>query len=1250
MNGVSRNDGRFLDPRNDLRDIAGQFAAFSDNGFGELDPVARNLALLQLFHTPPSKPRIHSYRVPVGDPKALAKWLGHERVPLPQPEEFAQKIDFHRVVAAINQYPILLRRLGLVVDLSIRRTDLTPQTGDLWITVELPSSPVTSTTQPLRTRTRLDANVFEAVPRPAPKAGDYRVKEGRLELQPGVFGLLQADIDGGALKLMNFARTLNGAKVQAQELDPVTQKPHEVGAPALRNSGLMLVHSQRAKMLENSFQRQKSLDGAAMATPLFAEDLVRGFRIDIWDDVSGQWHSLCSRSATYELNGGEVVVETAHEEGMLRLAATKSSDSTSHPDLVWLHESLLTWSGWSLCAPPPGRAVHHGQNHVDEVGAPEAELPPGLRLTSRFAALKGSLPRLRYGRKYWIRARVVDLAANSLPPSKKDFGNEKPEQNAVPYLRFEPISAPVLALVKPTLETVEVPMEGESMERLAIRSFNDTPADNLVPSPQRARRFALPSRTTQREAEQHGLFDRAGILDSSFFSLLAEQDHALFEELVPTSGPMAEKMETRFAALIDGDPLPYLPEPLALVIAARFFDHPEIAPDRILEIPFYPGRSAWPKALPFKITLYEGPGEEPRYEPAEHTLFVPLPKGERATLRLSVRPRRFDLGLLGVWGWLSQREQEQQVALARRGQHFLLTPWRSLELVHATQRPLITPEILDHEITRSSGATSAHLHVLATCSLKSTDHLDVLAAWNEPDVAADPAAGGANRARRDVAFRVKITTPKQYAGKSDHNIVGDDRIRAGGHFDDGVELKVHEFGDTRYRRIEYHLAGTTRFREFLPKHLLAKELADGTFEPIDDHIKVEGPVLRTFIPSSAPPPAPNVLYVVPTFGWVRTEEETRKRSWRRGGGLRIYLDGPWNVSGYGEMLAVVVPSAAFQQDPNVEPSAQPLKNFVTQWGNDPIWKSGFVAGATPRRSDFPLARTAPDPSGAWLPAFAPQVEADQPPGPFKTTELSHPEAAPLAESRVEIAPHDVFFDEERRLWYADVEVDTGTAYFPFIRLALARYQPVSVEDHHLSHIVLADLMSLAPDRWLSVTRTDDPRTLRVNVQGSGFSDSSSHIEAENAPARSILRADGTVVEERPPELSRSSVIEIRVERFDPAFGDDFGWRPASGAVVEEQLSLNETHVANPRLQRRARQLFSQRRFDVLLREDLIGRVFAAPSLWRGRVLLPDHEPDVRFRLVVAEYEEYLVDDTTPYDRFITAKDRRLVFIEYVALA
>ncbi len=59
-------------------------------------------------------------------------------------------------------------------------------------------------------------------------------------------------------------------------------------------------------------------------------------------------------------------------------------------------------------------------------------------------------------------------------------------------------------------------------------------------------------------------------------------------------------------------------------------------------------------------------------------------------------------------------------------------------------------------------------------------------------------------------------------------------------------------------------------------------------------------------------------------------------------------------------------------------------------------------------------------------------------------------------------------DDERRLWFCDIGVNPGAAYWPFVRLALGRHQPCSTEGAHLSEVVLADVMQLAADRSLVV--------------------------------------------------------------------------------------------------------------------------------------------------------------------------------------
>ncbi|MCU0562491.1 MAG: hypothetical protein MUE48_00920 [Desulfobacterales bacterium] len=1269
-------DRKSYDEKNRMREPRRQFAAFLQNGLASENPVAEVLARLQLFHTPAATPQVQTYEnLPADDPRTKAAWRTYARGKLPGEADFAKEIDFHQRVAAMNQYPTLLRKLGLVIDFLVDPTRFPFANDDLlYAEVKLPQATGPTIRQPdasPRTHARLADGLWCAVPRPSAQAGDFRVREGLLDLHPSQFALIQEDTDAAGLKIMNFARTL--ARLSAAEVryDEVTRFEREIGSPALRNAGLTLVHTHRGAMLSNNFTRSKVMNdalkagqaGGGVRPELYAEDVVRGYRIDIWDGreagAAGEWRSLCLREALYEIAGGLPPVAVAGEEGTVRLAATLSPDPASNPGIIYLHEALTAWTGWSLCVPPYGQAVDAN----DTPSPAEAEVPAGIPLKTTFRVKAGSLPRLRYGRKYWIRARVVDLAGNSLAPQATDFGPEKPAQRAAAYLRYEPIAAPAIALSKKPGGDIETPRNGESMERLAIRTYNDTPAGNSVPSAEEAQRTAVPARQSAREAEHHGALDRAGRLDPGTFALLATKDAPLPEVKLTLGGPLATPVETTYTFFEAGGALPYLPDPLAEVIAARILDLPGHDPEAVIPIPLYAGDAAWPHAVPFRVRIFEKPGEAAAWNAGARELAIPLPKAALARLRLSVMPSARALGLMGIWNYLSSTERAALEKRALSGRHWMLTPWRTLALVHAVQRPLIAPDILQHRMSRRFQDTKAAPYFVANCSIKSTDRLDLQASWNEPrDESAHPVP--TNETRDDHAYSIKITDPQRYAariydpkatGNAEHAILSEDVIECGAYIKDRATNKFHQFRDTRYRRIEYWFEATTRFREYMPvKFLTENGLPDG--KPTDTHLKVAGKRLVSWVPNASPPPLPEVLYVIPTFGWTRGNSQRGWSSMRRGGGLRVYLDRPWSSSGYGEMLAVVVPPAGFSGDPNSEPAGAPYKNFVTQWGNDPSWASPFVRGAAPKRANFPLARTAPDPGGKWLPPGTPATEADQPPGAFRAETLQPPALAAMPNAKtVEIAPHDVFYDPERQLWYCDIEVHQGSSYFPFIRLALARYQPVSVEGAHLSNVVLADFMQLAPDRWLSVTAGEGRGSYRVRLSGRAPSDSSSAKEARSAPSVSIQRPGLPPLTLVPAAVAKSTVVQVWAERLDPVLGADFGWRRDTTVKIEAApiLPIGRRTPKNPTdatAAARAASLLSERRFDLIVKEGLLELVPVVPSLWNGVVTVPQGLPDgTRLRLVVAEYEEYLADDANAYDRVPTAKGERLVYVEHLEL-
>jgi len=177
----------------------------------------------------------------------------------------------------------------------------------------------------------------------------------------------------------------------------------------------------------------------------------------------------------------------------------------------------------------------------------------------------------------------------------------------------------------------------------------------------------------------------------------------------------------------------------------------------------------------------------------------------------------------------------------------------------------------------------------------------------------------------------------------------------------------------------------------------------------------------------------------------------------------------------------------------------------------------------------------------------------------------------------------------------------------------------------------------------------------VRVFGHTYSESSGRREVRTLGPNEVVGA---------AKVSPTSVVEVWVEFLDSSLGEDFGWKRETGAIIRNDLAepnVDPTFTANFSIaQRRARakELVIHREFEALMEESLIDQIFISPTLWKGSVTLPVASAsgiEKRYRLAIAEYEEYLVDDDADdrggdaYDSIPESKDRRLVFMEYVAL-
>ncbi|MFF0448817.1 hypothetical protein ACFYT4_20800 [Streptomyces sp. NPDC004609] len=1003
----------------------------------------------------------------------------------------ADSVDFHAALGALAQYPALQRALGLVVDLTVDAdAPGVPTAGDpvgVSLLVEWgPLAPTGPYEAVLPTvSATLTATAFAARP-----AGPL-VRDGLLRLDSDRYEVLEVDADATADALSGFGQKLldrsdgfSGAPaVPSDAALPIAVEPGAEPAPlpSHRGDSLGVVHHGRAKDLHAKLTRATARTAAPAALlaeePLSAEELEYGVRVDVWDDVSRRWHSVCSRSGRYDC--GELRFD-ARDEGTVHLAHSSAAEGDP---TVYLHESVFAWDGYSLTASRPG-TITRTVNGQQVTTGPDSDPTGPVRLRTSFHAR--DLPKLRYGRGYRFRARVVDIAGNSLGPDDPAPDDFSAATALVRHLRFEPVGSPVLLPTAPRTQA-------ESIALLVIRGHGDAPATGTC------ERHVVPRRTSPHTAERHGLYDvppspvNPGGMDRFAYSGIVRREQADFTGGTEDPGGWEETPYFERHLL----EVPYLPDVLAR--GAAFQGLPGLPPGEVFTVAF-DDRLSWPRRSPFRLRLENGTGA-PEYDEVLRVLTVRLPPGRSADVACSSRIDEDDLDVLGIWQWFLDSgltpppgtTVEDLRRLAAQGRLWQLTPTRPLRLTHAVQQPLAPAVFRKPVAVRTPGETSARIVDVLSLDRASTAKVDLRAAWTEPvDAPADPAPV-------ERAGQAHVTTLATAPDDTDG-----DRLR--------LDAR-QEFHDTRHRTVTYTAVASTRFSEFFtrterivltgtePVPVAPRGIASGTLTVVDpadgrvfgeaDYVAdlaagtvrrsgpgsaipdgatveagfVDGPVTRVNseaqqpivvnVRSSARPAAPDVAYLVPTFGWERARSGTELTSTRHGNGIRVYLRRPWYSSGEDELLGVVL-----AQDGVPPPALRPL---VTLRGQDPVFASAPTTAA-PGTAEFPLAvRTA---SGLVL---------------------AESEAAPEL-PRVAVAAHRVGYDEHRRLWFCDLTMPPERAYRPFLRFALARYQRHSLSGLEISPVVLAQFAQLNPDRTLSVVLGGQERTrATVTVSGPTYS-------------------------------------------------------------------------------------------------------------------------------------------------------------------
>ena len=1245
------------------------------------------------------------------------------RQPLELPE-----IDFHQFLSSLGNYPELMHRLGLVIDLEVPVPDGFAASGTVRVVPAWTPTPGIATADfTPKTAYTADKSAPSFVAAPGPDGG---VVNGMLKLNDDQHSVLTYDVDGAALKTINLvdhlqvqsARVAQAAKAQvsaaqlsaaplqvrsqavaldkaappaqgqtqvmaaplrqrtietpavapqltmlrsawaAAKVAPAALRPALEALPPLRSAGISVAQTGRAMVMAKALNKvalyNKAVEDKKPDDITFhAEDLMRGYRVDIWDSDTKTWHSLCKRKGTYQFLEGNLTREY-EDEGWVQLAVTQSSDKSSPDptDDLYLHESIFRWDGWSLAAPRPGK-------HLDPQSQPARDDDPNtvqqraktdFKLVTNFKTIPGSLPKLRFGVTYRVRARAVDLAGNGLAldaVKPDDFAQATPPHA---YTRFEPVVAPLTILTRQGIihcnmdPTTSANSPGESLHHVVVRSNFDKSVEEYAPIfgnltknaeyPAAPERLLVPPKTSQVMAERHGLFDTpsGGMQKASdTYDVIRQRADASIPVDALSKCPIQPGLE-----------VPYLPDPLARGASVLLLDRKgnQIGNSRLIS--FFPSGSEWPVAQGFKIKVVEGKDKTSwDWSESDRVLAVFLPKAEVATLRISCFFGEGDVGRrnqeqMGVWSWIQEANPSNKSVLqgmAIAGRHWMLTPFKDILLTHPVQQPLVLPQFHQLSPSRLLGATYSYVGDDQPMLIdgKSTVKVDIMAGWEDPidDVTKPEPFRTSSQAHvfeyqitpddkeiaqtlepiftaeisRDIrrialapslvgaaaAVQPAVQTQNLKVEKKDTRaVVQQAQVAPNAQAVKPLavtlapDIKVpphivvpllptrngyswrHDFGDTKYHKVNYQAVATTRFREYFPPDTPELPVP---LTRVSETVPVD-------VPNAARPAAPKVLYVIPTFAWERkTDVIFSKKSGgfqipgtnlegvgtvnkRTGGALRVYLDRPWYSTGDGELLGVLLwpgPSqAAKTMTATMVPSNQPpdmLKPYVTQWGMDPIWYSNPT-------SEIPV-----------IDNFKKNV-ANQ----TGLTLVEFPSDSPV---RVNVAGHAVEYDKERQLWYCDIEIDVGISYFPFVRLALARFQPKSVPNAHLSRAVLADFAQLAPDRTASIVfDRKNLKEIEVAVSGPGYKSS----------------AAGRMGNE----------VEVTVETQSPGAAGDLGWIP----VPKGTFPLKPTQATDA-------------------------------SLWRGTVRLPKLPKLQAVRLVIKEYEPFLADNgpkTQPVRRLVYA--------------
>ena len=704
------------------------------------------------------------------------------------------QVDFHQLTTACAAHAALLRPLRLVVDLvpNIGWELLSLILGGFPDAVSVTGRSGSFVTDPSPwTRCTADVDRFVLTP----GIDSDLTGNGFLRLgDTARYSTETLDVEATTLKAIGLGGTVQLRNARRSRSTPTTET-----TPTMRASGIAVTRIARSQTFhETAFQKGDIVVDKLNTDPnslvLDADDVVRGYRLDVQPEGSANWRSVVIRDGQLDVTGGEPIPLDVYEGWVSEVPVADDAGD------LYLGEEQLRWDGWSPVAPKPGRLI----DPEDQVADANPDPLPGVPVVARYRPTPGTLVPLRYGRRYRLRARMVDIAGNG-PELDAPFDPAGEQTAPVLFGRLDPVGSPDVVMTAPRLP-------GEELNRVVLRS---TTRDVAAEGP--AGRHLLPPRSTQVEVERHGAIDDAdGRPDPSRFRELADRDAYTLHldersQVDPAAPDPDDEGAARYVPIGTPFSVDHLPDPLARRLQLRTKAGSILPGDFVRGIPI--GGRVWPEATGVLLVVEEADSFSVDYDEANSKLVVRLPKATTLPLRMSSVFDREDLTRFGLAEWIARKvipnapdwprsvEDLAATPLGQRivdGLNWTFTPWQTLTLVHAVKDPLRDPEINPPSalavIDRLLAETSSQVTVPARWHGTSTGRLDLLASWT----AGIDDGPGTPRPRRETVQVVATELDRTGTPGADGVIESSIRTR-------------HDHGDTKYRRIDYSLEATGAF-------------------------------------------------------------------------------------------------------------------------------------------------------------------------------------------------------------------------------------------------------------------------------------------------------------------------------------------------------------------------------------------------------------------------------------------------------